>query len=583
MRSLPVPDPGEADAASPARFLWWMARGQTSTLFGGMAFGVLWMSAQALMPALIGRAIDHGVARQDLGGLLRTVCLVLVLGIVQAVSGVMRHRFAITNWLIAAYRTVQLTVRHVVHVGGALPRRVAVGEVVTIASSDMSQIGHVMDVIPRFTGSLVAFAVVSVILLTTSTMLGLVVLIGMPLLMVAGAPLLRPLQRRSGRLRRLTADLSTRASDIVAGLRVLRGVGGEPLFSARYHAESQQVRRAGVRVAQVQSVTDALQVLVPGIFVVIVVWVSARQAVSGRLSPGQVVAFYGYASFLTIPLRTVIEFATKLVGAWVSARRICAVLHLEPDAGEPAEPVTALPATLGRADLIDLWSGFRARAGHLTAIVPTDPDAGAHQADRLGLHTPAPDDAVRLGDLPLNRLSRNVLRRHILVSDTAALLFAGDLAQVLDVRGRASENDLREALRVAGALDILDGLPEGLAGRVAERGRTFSGGQRQRLVLARAVLADPPVLVLVEPTSAVDAHTEARIAQRLRQRRQGLTTIVITTSPLLLEVADEVALLDGDRITAVGRHAGLLDTHAGYRAVVTRSVGDPDEGDEAAR
>ena len=190
---------------------------------------------------------------------------------------------------------------------------------------------------------------------------------------------------------------------------------------------------------------------------------------------------------------------------------------------------------------------------------------------------------MRLGDLPLNRLSRNVLRRHILVSDTAALLFAGDLAQVLDVRGRASENDLREALRVAGALDILDGLPEGLAGRVAERGRTFSGGQRQRLVLARAVLADPPVLVLVEPTSAVDAHTEARIAQRLRQRRQGLTTIVITTSPLLLEVADEVALLDGDRITVVGRHAGLLDTHAGYRAVVTRSVGDPDEGDEAAR
>jgi ABC-type multidrug transport system fused ATPase/permease subunit len=127
-----------------------------------------------------------------------------------------------------------------------------------------------------------------------------------------------------------------------------------------------------------------------------------------------------------------------------------------------------------------------------------------------------------------------------------------------------------EALAVANAQDVLDALPEGLDAEIDERGRSFSGGQRQRLVLARALLADPEILVLVEPTSAVDAHTEARIARDLRASRRGRTTVIVTTSPLVLDQADRVVLVDRGRAVAEGTHRELLATSERYREIVTR-------------
>jgi ABC-type multidrug transport system fused ATPase/permease subunit len=155
------------------------------------------------------------------------------------------------------------------------------------------------------------------------------------------------------------------------------------------------------------------------------------------------------------------------------------------------------------------------------------------------------------------------------VSDTGATLFSGRLGEVLDVSGHG---DLRRALETASTEDILEALPDGLDSPVAERGRTFSGGQRQRLVLARALTRDPEILILVEPTSAVDAHTEARIASRLRGHRAGRTTVVVTSSPLVLDAVDEVVFLQGGSVVATGTHADLLDGSPDYRAVVTRET-----------
>ncbi|WP_370616095.1 ABC transporter ATP-binding protein [Mumia sp. Pv 4-285] len=567
MKNLPLADPGTPDLRSATRYLAWIFRVQGWTLVGAISFGIVWMVAQATIPAVIGAAIDAVVDDGFGSALLMWTGVLLVVGVIQAVAGIVRHRLAVQTWLDAAYRTVQLVSTHAGRLGSELNRRVAHGEVVSVGATDIANLGNAVDVMARFVGSLVAYLVVAAILLEASPTLGLVVLIGVPLLMLATGPLLRHLNRRNQHARVLQGELNTLASDIVAGLRVLRGIGGEAMFDRRYRAASQDVKRAGVQVARVQSYLDAFQVLLPGAFVVLVVWLGARFAASGQITPGDLIAFYGYATFLMLPLRTFTEAANKLIRGHVSARHVIRILGVVPSVSDPAEPVSPPDG-----DLVDARTGTVVRQGLLTALVSDDPREVVTLADRLGGYPEAGGDvgAVTYGGVPLGAVSREELRRRIVVNDTGSALFSGRLRDALDVRHATTDAEIGRAIDSASAGDVLETLADGLDAELAERGRSLSGGQRQRVVLARALLTEADVLVLVEPTSAVDSHTEARIAGRLRHHRAGRTTVVASSSPLVLDVVDEVVFLSGGRVAARGRHHDLMTTEPRYRQVVTR-------------
>ena len=182
MIELPLADPGRPDTRSPVRLLLWVGRQQIWTLVVAITFGVVWMVAQALMPFAIGQAIQQGVIDGDNSALLRFASLLLVLGVVQAAAGVMRHRFAVQNWLLASYRLAQLVGHHAARTGDAIRGRLSTGEVVATVSNDALRAGGAFDVLARLIGGIFAYVIVAVILLSTSVVLGLMVLLGVPLL-----------------------------------------------------------------------------------------------------------------------------------------------------------------------------------------------------------------------------------------------------------------------------------------------------------------------------------------------------------------------------------------------------------------
>jgi ABC-type multidrug transport system fused ATPase/permease subunit len=566
---LPVADPGDPDTRSPARLLIWVGQQQRATLLLGVGFGVLWMVAQAFMPFAIGRAIQRGIVDHDNGALAAWTLTLLGLGATQAFAGVMRHRFAVFNWLQASFLMAQVVAHHAARTGPAVRARLSTGEVVATVSNDAMRAGGAFDITARLSGAVVSYIVVAFILLSSSVTLGLVVLLGLPVLVALLAFVIKPLQARQREQREEVGKLTALGADTAAGLRVLRGIGGEQAFYDRYKRRSQEVRWAGVRVAYPQSTLDAAQVFIPGLFVVLVTWLGARFAVSGRINAGELVAFYGYAAFLVIPLRTAAEAVDKVTRSLVGARRMLSVLEIERHVDDPASPAAEPPHGVA---LSDTRSGLVVAPDELVCLVSADPAETVALADRLGRF--GDEDGVLLGDVSLAALPVEVVRRRIVVSEADPILFAGTLRSELDPWGRAEEHDDRiyEAIAVANAEDILDALPAGLDSPVEERGRSFSGGQRQRLVLARALLADAEILVLVEPTSAVDAHTEARIAERLRDARRGRATVIVTTSPLVLDRADRVVLVEDGRVVAEGRHRELMRSSAAYRSVVTRDM-----------
>ena len=569
---LPLDDPGHPDLRSTASYLRWMAREQWRPLARGVTWGIIWMVAQAAVPVGIGAGVQSA-SEHDEVGVMKAAALVLALGTVQALAGILRHRMAVTNWITASSRTQQLITRHAVHLGHELREHVATGEVVAVTTSDVEKIGNGFDVLARFVGAIVAFVAVAAVLLRASPTLGAVVLVGIPLLGLAVGPLIKPLERAESEQRRKLGRSTELATDTVAGLRVLRGIGGEELFLRRFREASQEVRQAAVQSARVHSLLDAEQVALPGLFVVVITWLGARLVVAGDLDVGQLVMFYGFSAFLLLPLRTFTETAQKWTRAYVAAGRVVKVLQLERHDAVPHPRLESLDLATGA--LVDPASGLVVEPGILTAIVCAEQATADELAMRLGgLGAHGPEvtlDGERLGDIPRARL-----RGAILTQDKDPVLLSGTLGELLDVP-RSGRVTPQVAVSAASAYDVLDALVDAspdvsdpMQARVTERGRSLSGGQRQRLALARSLLADPPILVLDEPTSAVDSHTEARIAAGLRDVRPGMTTVVLTNSPLVLDQADQVVLVLDGRVVATGRHRALLRDEPRYRAVVTR-------------
>ena len=576
---------------------------------------------QAIVPAFLGQALDSGIENGLNGRVWGIGALLLVLFVVYAVGDTMLSYFGVTAWMRTAFDVDRLVGRQISATGKDLSRQVSTGEVATIIASDADYLGKLIQHLPALLGAAASFIVVSFLMLRTSVSLGLIVILGMPLVAAIVTLVIRPLQKRQAVQREAQSAVTTVTTDTVAGLRILRGIGGEDVFARRYRDASQELRRRGVEVASSQATLMTLQVLLPGLFAAIVVWVAARMAVAGSLTPGGLITFYGYTAYLSWPLWVFTSSVQDYTRAVVGARRLSRLLEVAPAAGSLVERLNLDPAAAHpvSGDLVDTDSGLRLEEGRMTALVCPDPQVSAELATRLGRFTDA-GPTVTLAGRPLTTMPLEQVRASVVVSGATAQLFTGTLREALDVRGgpdpqpagledlvraeterttgadvdqqvRPQEREapgddrLIEAIGIADAGDVLTSLSEGLAGMITEKGRSLSGGQRQRVALARALLTEAPTLVLIEPTSALDSHTEARVAAQVHRARAGRTTVVVTASPLVLEACDEVVFLDSNGAELLrSTHRELMvmaregDAQAAdYRAVVSRAMGEDAE------
>jgi putative ABC transport system ATP-binding protein len=527
-------------------------------------------AGEALVPVLIGVIVDTAVTSGSPGLLL------LWIGVLGATFVVLSYsfRFGARAAERAAENSahdlrLRLT-RRVLHAGGGADSGRLSGELVTIATSDAKRVGAANLVLPFGLAAIVAVLVSAVALLTISVPLGLLVLLGTPPLLLLTHFVSRPLERRSEAEQERAAHASGVAADLVAGLRVLKGLGAERAAVERYHRTSQASLAATLRTARAFATQGGVVEASSGVFIAIVALVGGRLAAEEAISVGELVATVGLALFLQGPLAaagwTTVEFAQ----ARASATRIAAVLSAPPavlgGTAAPPEPVSGGLRLHGVAHGVLHGVDLDVAPGELLGIVAPSPAVARALLSCLAREVDPASGTVELDGTALTDLDPAALRAAVLVAAHDADLFAGTLLENVTAAGGAGH--VGDVLSAAAADEVADTLPDGVHSTVGEQGSSLSGGQRQRVALARALAADRPVLVLHDPTTAVDTVTESRIAEALRRIRRGRTTVVVTTSPALLAATDRVVVLDGDGVRCAGRHAELVHTDAGYRETV---------------
>ncbi|MDH2388029.1 ABC transporter ATP-binding protein [Streptomyces sp. HNM0663] len=551
-------------------------RGERRRVTAASLLGMTHQACEALVPVVIGVIIDEAVATGSSGTLLRWLTVLAVLFLVLSTCYRTSARITEGAGEHAAHKLrLELTARVLDPRGGADDGRLP-GALSSIATNDARRVGSVATVMSYGLSAIAALAVSAVALLRISVPLGLLVLLGIPPLLWLGHRISRPLERRSETEQERAAHASGVAADLVSGLRVLKGMGAESAAVARYRATSRESLAAALRAARSRAGHEGAVLTLTGVFIAGIGLVGAYLAMRGDISIGELVAAVSLAQFLLGPFQLLTYVNAEFAQGRASARRIAEVLAAPAAvAGGDAAPADGASGhirlrgvSLGALRSVDL----DIRPGSVTGIVARDPAAAGDLLRCLSREADPAGGVIELDGMPLTGLHPDELRRHVLVAHHNAELFESSLLD--NVRaGAAGDGPGVDASAVDGALhasaadEVARLLPDGEDTVLAERGRSLSGGQRQRVALARALAADRRVLVLHDPTTAVDTVTESRIAARLRDARRGRTTVLVTTSPALLATADWVVVLDQGVAAAEGRHDELTADET-YRAVV---------------
>jgi len=574
---------GEHDAQRRAawRFVRAVIRSQSAGVTGAAVSGLLWQVGAVAAPLMVKNAIDHGVLTRDRRTLLVWLGALLAVGLLEMTAGAARHLYAIRNRARSDARVRDAIFAHALRLDASYHDRVGPGELMSRASSDAEHVARMMDSIGHTIGYLLTVAAVAIVLLVIDWQLALIVLIPLPLISVAGWVYSRRYHARTERLQESWGAAATLVEETVAGIRVVKGIGAGRPLAGEFRTRSGAIVDSGLAIARLDAVFMPTLEFLPLLGLLAVLWLGGRRVISGELSLGSFVAFNAYVAMLVWPLRVLGQRVTTLQKAVGASARISEVLEAEPKLREPRHPVELDRPVRGDVRLADVQFGHEdghpvlhgldlhlAPGESLALVGPT----GSGKSTIAGLLARLYDPdrgAVELDGHDVRELRLSDVRQAVALVFEETFLFSDTVKEnIRFARPDAPDEEIERAAELAGAAGFIADLPDGYGTVLGERGFSLSGGQRQRIAIARAILANPAVLVLDDATSAVDATKEHEIRAALTTVMEGRTTLVIAHRPATIALADRVAVLDEGRIVEEGTHGELLRGSPRYRALL---------------
>ncbi len=574
---------GEVDARRGAawRFLRTVVREQRAGVIGAVVSGLLWQVGAVGAPLVVKYAIDHGIVHEDRHTLLIWLGALVAVGLLEVGAGGFRHIYAIRNRSGSDARVRDAIFAHALRLDAAYHDRVGPGELLSRASSDSTHVARMMDAIGHTIGYALTVVAVATVMLVLDWQLALIVLIPVPLITVAAWLYSRKYEIGTRRLQEAWADTSTLVEEAVSGIRVVKGLGAGTALSGRFRSRSDKVVERALDLARLDAVFNPLLEMLPILGIAAVLWIGGRQAISGNLSTGTFVAFNAYVVMLVWPLRVLGQRVTTVQKALAASARITEVLEAEPRLQEPRHPEILEQPVRGDVRLEDVHFGHQGdqpvldgldlhlAPGESLALAGATGSGKSTVAGLLARLYDPESGRVLLDGHDLRELRISDVRSAVALVFEETFLFSESVHENIRFgRPDADDSDVERAARLAGASEFVADLPDGYDTILGERGFSLSGGQRQRIAIARAILADPAVLVLDDATSAVDATKEHEIRAALAEVMRGRTTLVIAHRPATIALADRVSVLEGGRIVEEGRHEELLRTSARYRTLL---------------